>query len=339
MSVTIRDVSQKCGLSISAVSKALNNYSDVSEETRRRVLQAAEELGYYPSAVARSLKTNRTYNIGVVLDDELHDYLMHSYFVMILNGFKREAERLGYAITLVNRNIGTRRYTFMDHCRYRNLDGVCVMCADFFDAEIGDLVRSAVPTVTIDHLFSDTDCVLSDNKKGMRDVLHYALEMGHRRIAYIYGTPCSVTDARLAAFYETAHESGLEFPDGYVVRSHYHSTRHAFEATQQLLALDQRPSCILMTDDYSALGGMEAIAQAGLRIPEDISIAGYDGIPLLQNMRPRLTTVRQDAEGIGKHAAVRLIERIENPAAPVSYPDVVPGVLLEGETVGRISEQ
>jgi len=336
MSVTIRDVSKKCGLSISAVSKALNNYSDVSEETRRRVLQAAEELGYYPNAVARSLKTNRTYNIGVILDDEMGDYLLHSYFVVILNGFKQEAERFGYTITLVNRNIGTRRYTFLDHCRYRNLDGVCVMCVDFFDPEIGDLVRSELPTVTIDHLFSGTDCVLSDNKKGMRDIMHYVISMGHRRIAYMYGIPASVTDARLTAFFETVHENRLELPDGYAIQSHYHSTHHAFEATQRLLALEPRPTCILMSDDYSALGGMEAIAQAGLRIPEDISIAGYDGISMLQKTRPRLTTVRQDAEMIGKRAAARLIERIENRSAPVGYPDVVPGALVEGETVAKI---
>ena len=336
MSVTIRDVSQKCGLSISAVSKALNNYSDVSEETRRRVLQAAEELGYYPNAVARSLKTNRTYNIGVILDDELGDYLLHSYFVVILNGFKREAERHGYAITLVNRNIGTRRYTFLDHCRYRNLDGVCVLCADFFDPEIGDLVRSGVPTVTIDHLFSGKDCVLSDNKKGMRDIMQYVISMGHRRIAYIYGTPASVTDARLATFFEIAYENGLELPDGYTVQSHYHSTSYALEATRRLLELEPRPTCILMTDDYSALGGIEAIAQAGLRIPEDISIVGYDGLTMVQKMRPRLTTVRQDAEMIGKCAAIRLIERIENPSSPAPYPDVIPGVLIEGETVAQI---
>ena len=339
MSVTIRDVSKKCGLSISAVSKALNNYSDVSEETRRRVLQAAEELGYYPNAVARGLKTNRTYNIGVILDDEMGDYLLHSYFVVMLNGFKREAERLGYAITLVNRNIGTRRYTFLDHCKYRNLDGVCVLCADFYDPEIGDLVRSGLPAVTIDHLFSGKDCVLSDNKKGMRDILHHVLAMGHRRIAYIYGTPASVTDARLAAFYEVAHENDLELPDSYLVQSHYHSTSYAFEATQRLLELEPRPTCILMTDDYSALGGMEAIAQAGLRIPEDISIAGYDGIYMLQKLRPRLTTLRQDAEAIGIRAAARLIQRIEDPAAPVGYPDIVPGALVEGETVVKIKEQ
>jgi len=160
--------------------------------------------------------------------------------------------------------------------------------------------------------------------------------MGHRRIAHIYGMPASVTDARLAAYYEVMHENGLVLPEGYVTQSEYHSTRYAFEATQRLLALDPRPTCILMTDDYSALGGMEAIAQAGLRIPEDISIVGYDGSFMLQKLRPRLTTLRQDAQVIGTRAAARLIQRIENPSALAGYPDIVPGVLVEGETVGRV---
>lgn len=336
MAVTIRDVSRRCGLSVSAVSKALNNYPDVSEETRRRVLQCVQDIGYRPNALARGLKTNRTYNLGVVLDDEMNDSLLHTYFITILNGFKREAELEGYDITLINHNIGGQSMSYLDHCRYRNIDGICLMCVDFYDMEISELVRSDVPLVTIDHFFSGKDCVLSDNKAGIRDIMQYVIGMGHRRIAFIHGTSASVTDARLCAFYEVAHENGIDVPAEYVIPSHYHSTRHAGEDTRRLLSLRTPPTCILMVDDYSALGGMDVIRDMGLRIPDDISVVGYDGTALIQKIHPRLTTVRQDGMEIGRRAAMRLIRRLENPGAPMERPDIVQGELLLGETVKRI---
>jgi len=336
MAITIRDVSKYCGLSISAVSKALNNYPDVSEETRQRVLAAARKIGYHPNALARGLKTRRTYNLGVILVDELGDNLQHNYFITILNGFKREAERLGYDITLVNHNIGGKQLSYLDHCRYRNMDGVCLMCVNFYDTEILKLIESDMPVVTIDHLFPNKECVLSDNQSGMESILNYVVNMGHRRIAFVHGTRSNVTDTRLSAFYATLNKLGLTVPREYIIPSHYHSTSYAKEDTRRLMALAKPPSCILMVDDYSALGGMDTIKQLGLRIPEDVSIVGYDGISLIQKIHPRLTTVRQDGEEIGRHAAIRLMDRIENPQSPVPEPRVVPCALIKGETVQRL---
>ena len=336
MAVTIRDVSKHCGLSISAVSKALNNYPDISDETRQRVVECARQIGYQPNALARALKTNRTYSIGVILDDEMRDDLLHTHFITILNGFKREVERQGYDITLINHNIGDRKLTYLDYCRYRNVDGVCLMCVDFFDMEILRLVQSGLPVVTIDHFFSGKECVLSDNKSGIHDILTYIIQMGHRRIAFIHGTNSSVTDARLAAFYEIVHHYGLAIPESYVVSSHYHSTRHAGEDTRRLLSLPVPPTCIVMVDDYSALGGIDTIRQMGLKVPEDVSVAGYDGITMIQKIHPHLTTIQQDGKEIGRRAAIRLLTRIENPREPVQRPDIVPCTLLRGETVLKI---
>jgi DNA-binding LacI/PurR family transcriptional regulator len=266
----------------------------------------------------------------------MHDNLLHTHFITILNGFKREAERQGYDITLINHNIGGRQLSYLDHCRYRNVDGVCLLCVDFYDIEILRLVQSGMPIVTIDHLFSGKECVLSDNKSGIRDILGYVTEMGHRRIAFIHGTNSSVTDARVAAFYEAVYQFGLEIPQDYIVPSHYHSTKHASEDTGRLLSRSVPPTCILMVDDYSALGGVDTIQRMGLRIPDDISIVGYDGISLIQKIHPRLTTVRQDGEEIGRRAAMLLLARVENPRQPVQGPSVVPCELIRGETVRRI---
>ena len=337
MAVTIRDVSKHCGLSVSAVSKALNNYPDVSKETRERVLKAVQQTGYHPNALARGLRSNRTYNLGVILDDEMRQSLQHTYFVTMLNGFTKEAERQGYDVTLINHNIGGKELSYLDHCRYRNVDGVCLLCVDFYSVEILNLVQSDLPLVTIDHLFSGRDCVLSDNKSGMRDVLAYVIEMGHRRVAFIHGSHSSVTDARLAAFYETAHQYGLAIPQGFLINNRSDASL-ASEAIQRLLSPSHEaaPTCILMMDDYSALSAMDTIRNMGLRIPDDVSIAGYDGMPLIQKMHPRLTTVRQEGEEVGRLAAMRLIARIGNPQEPVRSPDIVSCSLIPGGTVRRV---
>lgn len=131
MAVTIKDVSAKCGLSISTVSKAFNNYADISLETRELVQRTAREIGYYPNAIARTLKTNRSYNLGVLFQEKRGTGLTHSFFASVLDAFKSAGEKRGYDITFINHHIGWTGMTYLEHCRYRNVDGVCVVCADF----------------------------------------------------------------------------------------------------------------------------------------------------------------------------------------------------------------
>ena len=150
---SLKDLAKECGVSVATVSKALNDQPDIAQATRERIHAAARRMGYLPNAAARALKTNRTYNLGVILDNDLQDSLLHTYFIIILNGFKREAERRGYDITLINHNIGGQTLTYLDHCRYRNVDGVCILCVDFYNPEIQNLVQSEIPLITVDHLF------------------------------------------------------------------------------------------------------------------------------------------------------------------------------------------
>lgn len=336
MAVTIKELSARCGLSISTVSKALNNYDDVSEATRELVMRTARELGYHPNSLARALKTNRTYNLGVLFVDDNNSGLTHNYFAAVLESFKSEAELRGYDITFINHNIGHNSMTYLEHCRYRNVDGVCLACVDFFAPEVIDLIASDLPIVTIDHVFNNRTCILSDNLAGMRDLVRYVYSQGHRRIAFVHGMRSAVTESRITGFYRTMRELNLPIPPEYIVECAYHNPPSAKAAVSRVLALPARPTCILLSDDYAALGGIEAIHAAGLTIPEDISIAGYDGIELMQLLKPKLTTIRQDTRRIGTEAAASLIERIENPHTAGSDIVVVEGKLLPGETVKNI---
>ena len=187
--VSIKDISVVCGVSVATVSKALNNYKDVGEETKARICQTAREMGYVPNFASKVLKTNRTYNLGVLFKDESQNYLMNDYFSSVLDSFREAAEDKGYDITFINGRVtGTNRMRYLEHCKYRRFDGVVMACADFYDQEILELVRSDIPLVTIDHVYNNRSTVISDNVKGMRDLVEYIYRMGHRRIAYIHGT-------------------------------------------------------------------------------------------------------------------------------------------------------
>ena len=339
MSVTIKDVARSCGLSISTVSKVFNGYPDISETTRRQVTDAARKIGYKPNALARALKTNRSYNLGVLFVDENISGLMHPFFAAVLNAFKAEAERCGYDITFINHNIGTMEMTYLEHCRYRNVDGACLACVDFYSAEVAELANSDLPCVTIDHRFVSRPCIISDNLGGIRMLVDRAAALGHRRIAYIHGQRnSSVTENRISGFYRAMQANGIDVPEGYVVQGRYDDAEDTRLQIQKLMDRADRPTCVLLPDDASYFGALEAIRDRGLKVPGDISLAGYDGIRAVQTIHPRLTTVRQDSAAMGREAARRLIETIEHPSTANTDPVMISSELLEGESLGSAGE-
>ena len=338
MAVTIKELSAACGLSISTVSKALNDYPDVSAETRELVRATAAKLGYRPSAIARGLKIGRTFNLGVLYSDDSASGFTHNYFAPVLEAFKNEAERRGYDISFITHRTDHNNMTYLQHCLYRNVDGVCIVNCHFDDPEVMELVNGPLPVVTIDHMFHNRSCVESENRQGMTQLTQHILSKGHTRVAYICGEENAVSNIRRTSFLRVMQEAGLHVPPEHLIYSRYHHPAAAREATQQMLTLENRPTCIIMADDYSALGGMEAIRDAGLRVPQDISVAGYDGVAILQMCRPQLTTVRQDTLRIGQSAARKLVHLIEQPHTTFQEIISIPCRLIPGETVGPIAQ-
>ncbi len=335
-SVSLKDISKACGVSIATVSKALNDHSDIGQDTKENIRRVAEELGYHPNAAAQALKTKRTNNIGVLFVDEANSGLTHDYFSHVLDSFKRCAEQNGFDITFINAD-KTRpdNMSYLTHAMYRGFDGVVIACVDFFDPQVDELINSTIPVVTIDHIFYNRIAIISDNARGMRDLVSYVYRMGHRKIAYIHGLESSVTRARLASYYRTLQDFGITVPDEYVLAVPYRDSEAAYRATLKLLSLPEPPTCILYPDDFSAFGGINALSEKGLRIPDDISIAGYDGTEIASRVIPKLTTIAQDTEGIGKAAAERLIDMINNPKAALIEQVVIEGKLEPGGTVGK----
>lgn len=333
--VSMKEIATVCGVSVATVSKALNDHKDIGGDTKAHIRQVAKEMGYFPNAQARALKTNRTHNIGVLFVDEAQSGLTHDYFADVLDWFKRTVEEKGYDITFINGSQkGRNNLTILEHCKYRGFDGVIIACVDFNDEQVLELVKSDLPVVTIDHLFHNRITVVSDNAKGMKDLLTYVYQMGHRRIAYIHGADSSVTQNRLSSFYRTAEELGLTIPDDYIKEAAYRSTKDAGKATEELLNLTVPPTCILYPDDFACFGGINVIKERGLRIPDDISVAGYDGIRIGRHIEPQLTTIRQDTGSIGRTAAEKLITLIEKPKTTLPEQVIISGSVYPGKTVG-----
>ena len=332
MPATIRDLASRVGLSMSAVSKALNGYPDVSEKTRQMVLRAAQEMNYIPNVHARALKSGRNYSLGVLFTDGRRSGLTHPFFSMVLEGFRKETEEKGYDITFIGHRLGESGITYLEHCRSRELEGVCIACIDFSLQEVRELVEAELPVVTIDHPFPGRGCVLADNAGGMTSLVDYAAGLGHRRIALIHGDGGSVvTETRVSAFLSAMKARGLVVPPEYITSCEYTNQESGYEATERLLSLPEPPGCILASDDLSATGAMTAALLRGLRVPEDLCLAGYDGIEIMQKSHPRLTTVDQNAALIGRTAAELLMAQIEG-APPETR--TVPSTLIPGETVG-----
>lgn len=334
---SLKDIATKCNVSIATVSKALNDQSDISKKTKEMIRNAAQELGYMPNAAARALKTKKSNSIGVLFHDDAMSGLTHEYFSGVLEGFKVYAEKQGYDITFINTSSENRAMSYYEHCRYRNFDGVAIVCVDFTNPEVKEVMEGNIPVVTIDYVQQYCSSISSNNSSGMEELVSFICEKGHRRIAYIHGQSDSyVTKQRMAGFFRALEKYDIVISDDYIREAQYLEIEDAQRETKNLLSLKTPPTCILYPDDTACIGGRNAVQELGLKIPDDISIAGYDGTRISQLLQPSLTTIEQDTREIGKKAAVNLIERIEHPRTAIIEHIVVNGKLCEGGSVAKL---
>ena len=328
MSTTIYDIAQKCGVTPITVKRVLNSrLPGISEETRAAVLAEAKALGYHSKS--------RTHRLGLLYIEENTLGLTHPFFGEVINAFKCEAENLDCEITFIGNHSVEAGETYLDRSICQEVDGVCVVCTFFDGAETQQLIHSDIPCVTIDYATEGVPSVTSDNAFGIRSLVDYAYSMGHKRIAFIHGqTGSMVTVVRIDQFKDAMAANGLEVPENYLCECKYGEIAPVRNAVAEMLALPEPPTCILLPNDTTYFGALEAVREQELRIPKDISLAGYDGISLTQTLRPQLTTVRQKSEALGEQAAKLLIARLERPESVTEEVVTVPVELIKGSTVG-----
>lgn len=334
--VTLKDIARECGVSFSTVSKALKGSSEISGDTIKLVRDKAEEMGYHPNLAARTLRTNRTYNIGVIFEDKTGSGFQHQYFAKIISSLQDELQKHGYEITFTNHTY-EKDFDYYHHARSRNFDGVAILSTDFKRQTIEALVKSEIPTVTLDYFYDDShSVVMSDNHSGFEQLTEYVISQGHKKIAMIHGEATLVTKERKEKFIEICEKHGIKVPPEYFAEGLYHDPITSTEATTILLDLPNPPTCILYPDDYSALGGIREINRRNLVLGKDISIAGYDGIMMTSILNPPLTTYEQNGEEIGTKIAELLLDNIENAENFKCQQVLIGGRLLFGGTVAKL---
>ena len=297
----IQDIADATGYSRTTVSKAFNNYTDISEKAKKIIHEAAKELDYYPNAQARGLKMKRSFTIGVILDELLDYGLAHPFFSKVIQSFRTAVEASGYSMILIANKLGNSNIqSYISHCNQLNVDAVFILCTDGNDPGIKELIHSEIPTVLFDMPDDHTSCVISNHFQGAYDAVTYLAGLGHKRIGHIYGSQFTFAGVERHKGYLAAMAAiGLPIIDGYSVNGGYFDLVHGKLGMAHLLDLEEPPTAVFISGDIMALGAYQVCVERGLRIPEDISIIGFDNLPLLDWISPSLTTIGQNYDAIG----------------------------------------
>ena len=332
--VTLKDIARETGVHVSTVSRALdpNSRHAISEEVVKRITDTASRLGYRPNRLAMGLRTRRTMTVGVMIPD-----ITNTLFPPMVRGIESVLEPLGYASIIVNTDDdATREKRLLDALLDHGIDGIIDAAATRTDPAIKGLVDRGVPVVTVNRKsdLRNVPAVVSDEAEGIRAMLEHLHGKGHRRIAHIAGPATLSTGiARREAFEHTAGQLGIELAGaGIVVAKRYHE-RDGRQATETMFDNGYAATAILCANDRLALGAMEAVAARGLTCPADVSITGFNDIPLLDHISPGLTTVRILKRDIGRAAAEILVKMLSEPEARAPSTTVLPVELVVRSSV------
>ncbi|MFF0157560.1 LacI family DNA-binding transcriptional regulator [Streptomyces sp. NPDC005263] len=306
---SIKDVAAEAGVSVATVSRALNGHPSVSADARARVLAAVETLDYRPNAVARSLRTDQTHTLGLVISD-----VMNPYFTELARSVEEEARALGYSVIFGNAD---ERPDLQDH-HVRNLldrriDGLLVSPTDGGSPLMLDAARTGTPMVFVDRWIPgmEVPVVRADGRAAVRDLVAHLYGLGHRRLAIIAGPAATTTgQERVDAFREALHAHGLGLPDVYTGRGDFQA-ESGRRVTEGFLDLPEPPEAVFAADNLMALGALDAIRARGLRVPEDIALAAFDDIPWFVHTDPPITAIAQPTGELGRAAVRALVDRIE----------------------------
>ena len=335
MVVSIKDISEKCKVSVATVSKALNGKKDISNDMREFILKTAEEMHYYPNPSAKTLRTKHSHTIGIILTGEDFYGLCDEFFSYMFLLIKNSCEELGYELQFMNKKVGSQTMTYLERCKFKNIDGVILAYANYQDQQIQELLNSDIPLVTVDYRMEKRSAVCFDYAEGIKTLVSYVSKMGHQRIAYIHGEDKehSNTYDRLKSFNHTTEELGIKVPKEYIIEGKYIDAELTRKHTRELLKLPVPPTCIMYPNDYSAIAGMGEMSRLGMRVPDDISVVGYDGITIANVVWPELTTYAQNVEMMGKSIVEKLVKLIENPNAEIIERVIVHGTLVNGASI------
>ena len=305
---TMKQVALRAGVSVSSVSHVLNQTRHVSPEVRARIETAMRELAYVPSAVARSLRHNVTRTLGIMLPNN-----SNPYFAELIRSIEDRCYSAGYNVVLCNSDDDpVKQNVYLRVLMEKRVDGLIVMSSGDSPDLPGLLARLKAPLVLVDRQWQSLDCdtVTTDHRMGAYLATRHLIELGHRRIVCISGPEhLAPSRLRITGWREALTEAGLA--DDTLILGDF-TSQGGYEVTQRLLGAADRPQAIFACNDLMAIGALCAIHQAGLSVPRDISVVGFDDIELAAFTCPPLTTVAQPKQRIGEVATELLLERLRH---------------------------
>src|SRR6204780_427353 len=326
---TIRDVAAAAGVSAATVSRVMNGKADVAADLRQRVLAAVSELGYRRNGPARSLRTRAAMVLGVIISD-----ITNPFFTAVVRGAEDQAQLAGYSVVLANADEDVAKEArYLEVAADEQMAGVLLSPASPRQTSIDVLVERGIPVVTIDRRLTAAavDSVTVDNHLAARKAAQHLVDQGCRRVGIVAGPVQTTTGASRLAGYRAALRAAGRVADPSLVAYADFRTEGGYAATRQLLRLRRPPDGLLFSNNLMTVGGLRAIAEAGLAIPDDIAIVGFDDAIWTTALRPPLTVVAQPTYEIGQTAARLLLRRIEGEEFPLRR------VVLRAELIVRAS--
>lgn len=331
---TIHDVAQRADVSIATVSRVLNGNARVSEESRRRVWEAAAELDYWPNSAARSLTMRRTHVFGVLLPD-----LYGEFFSEIIRGIDHAARRQRFQVLLSSSHADTGTVLAAARAMRGRIDGLIMMAPDVESTEAVETIRRRFPMVLLNPRapMPPCDSVSIANFEGARAATRHLVSLGHRVIAMLRGPGGNVdAEERLRGYRDGLREAGLEMSAARELPGDF-TESCGFQRAAALLNLEPRPTAIVCANDSMAIGLISALASRGLDVPRDLAVVGFDDVAISRFVTPALTTVRVDAQGLGRQAVELMLSREEPSLKVPPKHEVLPAPLVVRRSCGSTS--
>lgn len=332
--VTLKDIAKATGVHVSTVSRALdpNRDTPLTKDVLDKVKEAADRLGYRPNRVAYSLRTNRTMTIGVMIPD-----ITNTLFPPIVRGIESVMEPEGYASILVNTDSQPgREVALLGTLQDRGVDGVIHTAALRSDPSIVRAATAGLPVVTLNRKIEGTSIpyVINDESAGIRAVFAHLVEHGHSCIAHLAGpSELSTGQLRRDAFLDAARSHGLRPSELLVIEAHRFDEDEGRRCAREILERDPKTTAILCANDRLALGALQALKDRELNCPGDVSLTGFNDMPLVDLIPPGLTTVRIRQFRAGQTAARHLLSLIRGEADSVPQETILPVELVERASV------
>jgi len=303
-----KDIAREAGTSVSVASRALGSHGYVSQESREKVLRAAERIGYQLDHIAKSLKTQQTYTIGLIISD-----ITNTWFTTVVRAIEDVAEQNGYNLILCNSDEDPQKETKYLQVLYRKrIDGLIISVTGRSAPYLKTLVRGGLPVVLIDRKIKGLHAteVNVDNEYGAYEAVNHLIKLGHRRIGIINGAPqTTVGEGRFRGYTKALEDGGLSMNPFFIKYGDFRMEK-ARKATAELIEMKNRPTALFVASNVMVIGALKALKENEVKIPQEMALVGFDDPEWASLTKPPLTTVRQPTYSIGAMACQALLQKM-----------------------------